>query len=71
MKATTLLCVLISTLLPVASAFSQRAGQDTNTLAKFQNALERDGFYVIPGILSAQSSLIEKRVPGFGFHEGS
>jgi len=50
MKVTTLLSVIVSTLLlPVPSAFSQRAGQDTNALAKFQIALNHDGIDLSAG----------------------
>lgn len=44
MRVTTLLSVIMLTvLLPMPSAFSQRAGQDTNALSMFQNELNRDG----------------------------
>jgi hypothetical protein len=53
MKAKMLLTVIMSTLLlPVSSALSQRAGQDTNPVARFQTALEHDGFSVQPGVVS-------------------
>jgi hypothetical protein len=50
MKPKILLSVIISTvLLLVPCAFAQRAGQDPDSLARFQKALERDGFDVAPG----------------------
>jgi hypothetical protein len=50
MKVTTLLSVIMLTLLlPAPYALSQRAGQDPNALAKFQNALNQDGFDMSTG----------------------
>ena len=50
MKAKILLSVMMSTVLLLAPiAFAQRAGQDHDALARFQNALKRDGFDVTPG----------------------
>jgi hypothetical protein len=50
MKAKMLLTVIMSALLlPVPSAFAQRAGRDSDSLTTFTNALDRDGFYVTPG----------------------
>ena len=52
MKTTTLLSLVIATsLLPVPSALAQRAGQNTNSLTNFQNALEHDGFDVRTGAI--------------------
>lgn len=50
MKGRILLSVIMSTvLLLVLSAFAQGAGQDDSPLARFQNELKHDGFYVTPG----------------------
>ncbi len=40
----------MSVLLTVPYAYAQRAGQDSNSLVRFQKALERDGFDVAPGV---------------------
>ena len=54
MKTTILLSVImLASLLPVPCALAQRAGQDANALVRFQKALERDGFYVTPGVAAA------------------
>lgn len=50
MKPRKLLSVLISTLLLLAPcAFAQGEGQDPNSLVRFKNALNHEGFDVIPG----------------------
>jgi hypothetical protein len=50
MKTRIVRAVVVSTVfLIVPFAFAQRAGQDPRALAKFQDALDRDGFNVTPG----------------------
>jgi len=50
MKAKMLLTVIMSVLLlPVPSAFAQRARRNSDSLTTFTNTLDRDGFYVTPG----------------------
>ncbi len=41
----------------VPCAFAQQAGQDTNALRKFQNALRQDGFDVTPGVADVWNPL--------------
>jgi len=54
MKMTMLLSTTISVLLLLSApcAFAQRAGQDASLVAKFQTALQQDGFSVHPGMVS-------------------
>jgi hypothetical protein len=49
MKAKILFAVISAFLLLVPCAFAQGAGQDPDALARFQDALESDGFDVNPG----------------------
>jgi hypothetical protein len=51
MKAKIVLSVIISTVLLLAPcAFAQQAGQDPNSLVRFKNALNQEGFDVNPGL---------------------
>lgn len=50
MNAKAVLSIAMATvLLLLPCAFAQQAGQDLNSLARFQNALRQDGFDVTPG----------------------
>jgi hypothetical protein len=55
----------------VPCAFSQRAGQDTQALARFQNTLKQDGFDVHPGATAAINVVAAwcagATIPGFAF----
>ncbi len=80
MKARILLSVIIATvLLQVPCAFSQQGGPNPGALAAFQKALDRDGFYVRPGVAGilhpvedycagkADSTLYNNRAPYLHF----
>jgi hypothetical protein len=53
MKAKILLCTIMTVLSLAPCVFAQRAGQDFNSLARFQNGLRQEGFDVTLGLAGA------------------
>ncbi len=49
MKTKMLLCAIMTVLSLATVVLAQRAGQDFNSLSRFQDALRQDGFDVTPG----------------------